>query len=83
MWSGIRDQDGIVRRRDILWQSPSEIEPGAPGASRLKLLNLYTRGPDHINDSMQHCLLHLKRMRVSGLGMFEKLYGWDDAWKEA
>lgn len=83
LWSGIRDQDDVVRRRSPSWQRPSEIDKGGRGDERLKLLRLHTPGPDHINDSMKHCLVHLGKMRTAGFGTFEKLYGWDPAWKEA
>jgi hypothetical protein len=81
LWSGVRDYDDEVRRRNVTWQMPSEIEKGQVGDQRLKMLNLYRPGPDHINDSMKHCLQHLKSMRHAGFGMFEKMYGFDPAWR--
>jgi hypothetical protein len=62
---------------------PSEIDKSSKGDDRLKALQLYTPGPDHIRDSMKHCLVHLGKMRTAGFGTFEKMYGWDDAWKTA
>ena len=83
LWSGIRDHDDVVRRRAAIWQNPSDIKKGAEGDSRLKVLGLYKPGPDHINDAMKHALLHLGRVRNGGLGTFERLYGWDEGWKDA
>jgi hypothetical protein len=61
---------------------PSDIKKGAEGDARLKVLRLYKPGPDHINDAMKHCLLHMSRLRVGGLGNFQKLYGWEKGWEE-
>lgn len=82
LWSGIRDHDDVVRRRSPSWQNPSEIMKGSKGDDRLKALQLHTPGPDHINDSMKHCIVHLGKMRNAGFGTFEKMYGWDEAWGE-
>jgi hypothetical protein len=83
LWSGIRDHDDVVRRRAVSWQMPSEIEKGGRGDERLKLHRLHTPGPDHINDAMKHCLVHLGKMRTAGFGTFEKMYGWNPDWKDA
>lgn len=83
LYSGIRDHDDVVRRRTVTWQMPSEIKMGAEGDTRLKVLNLYRKGPDHINDATKHALLHLGRLRVGGLGTFRNLYGWNPDWETA
>jgi len=82
LWSGIKDWDGVVRRRSPVWQLPSEIKKGAEGDARLKVLRLYKPGPDHINDATKHCLLHLGRLRVGGLANFKMLYGWEKEWED-
>jgi hypothetical protein len=83
LWSGIKDHDGIVRRRSPSWQAPGEIMKGGKGDERLKLLGLHRPGPDHINDATKHCLTHLGKMRNAGFGTFEKMYGWEPDWKDA
>jgi hypothetical protein len=80
LWSGIRDHDDVVRRRSVSWQMPGEIEKGSKGDDRLKLLGLYTKGPDHINDATKHAIVHLGKMRNAGFGAFEKMYGWNPEW---
>jgi hypothetical protein len=83
LWSGIRDHDGVVRRRSPSWQMPSEIKKGPAGDERLKVLGLYRPGPDHINDATKHCLVHLGKMRNAGFGTFERMYGWEKLWNES
>jgi hypothetical protein len=81
LFSGIRDWDDVVRRRTVSWQNPSDIKIGPEGDRQLQALNLYKKGPDHINDATKHCLLHLSRLRVGGLSAFKNLYGWNPDWE--
>jgi hypothetical protein len=83
LWSGIKDPDGVIRKRMPVYQSPTDIKKGPEGDRRLQQLGLYTPGPDHINDSMKHALLHMGKMRNGGLGTFERLYGFNPDWKDA
>jgi len=51
---------------------------------RLKMLRMYTPGPDHLNDAKRHCLLWLRKIRRWGREKFEELHGNEkDWWKEA
>lgn len=81
LWAGVRDWDGVERRRALLYQSSSEIDKSPRGDSRLEGMHLYTPGPDHRRDATKHCLAHLGKIRTAGLGAFEQIYGWDEDWE--
>lgn len=85
LWRGIRDWDGEMRRRVLLYQEPTDIDKGPRGDERLRGMRLYTKGADHRRDAIKHAYLHLSRLRNLGLSArdaVEKLYGWPQEWDE-
>lgn len=67
--------------RRIAAQSPSDALTTMTD-ERLKLLNMFTPGPDHIRDATRHCLLWIRKMRIAGWSGFRSWHGWDRAWAE-
>jgi hypothetical protein len=78
---GVKEYDGEVRHRLINTQSASEALSTITD-NRLKLMGLYTPGPDHIRDATRHCILWLRKLRQDGRGMvfFRRAHGWEEGW---
>jgi hypothetical protein len=83
LFMGLRNEQKVMRRIAALWQDPSEIDKTARGDARLQGMQLWVPGADHRRDALKHCLLHLGKMRVAGMGAFEKVYGWTAEWEDA
>jgi hypothetical protein len=83
LFMGLYNEHKQLRRLAMLSQAPSDIDKTGRGDERLKGLGLWVPGADHRRDALQHCLLHLGRIRSAGLGAFEKIYGWTAEWEEA
>ncbi len=83
LWRGVQEHDKKVRRREqIAYQSPADAK-SAFDDNRLKTVDMYTPGPDHIRDSTRHSLLWLARLRNEELrspGFFRKWYGNEEDW---
>lgn len=47
---------------------------------RLKTLQMYTPGPDHLNDAKRHCLLWIRKLRQRGRAFFEEVHGNEPGW---
>lgn len=81
---GTKDEtDGVVRRRKVATQSASDAKNTITD-QRLKIMQMYTPGPDHIRDATRHCLLWLRRLRSDGRGpvFFRSWHGWEEDWFE-
>ena len=59
-------------------QSPSEAITTFSN-DRLRALNMYTPGPDHVNDAKRHTLLHIRKM-VGDLDRFKDMHGYEEGW---
>ena len=83
LWRGIKDHDGVIRKRDqIAKQSPSDAKSSMDD-ERLKRAGMYTPGPDHIRDSTRHSILWLNRLRNEQqrrAGFFRRWYGDEEDW---
>lgn len=82
LWRGLRDHDGVTRRRGYVVQSPADAKTRF-GDDRLRPIGLYTPGPDHIRDSTRHALLWLTKLRVEETnhpGFFQQTHGLDEEW---
>jgi len=82
LWRGLKDYDGVKRRRGYVIQSPGDAKSRFTDP-RLKQISMYTPGPDHIRDSTRHALLWLSRVRAENErnpGYFESIYGLDRDW---
>lgn len=62
-------------------QSPSDALNAFTNA-RLKAMNLYTPGPDHINDAKRHALLWIRKIASAGREKFEEHHGVEKGWFE-
>lgn len=69
-----------VDRKKLWSQSPSEAKTTVTD-QRLKLWNMYTPGPDHPRDATRHALLHLRKLRIQGRDVVERMYGWEEDWR--
>lgn len=49
---------------------------------RLKNLNMYRPGPDHVNDAKRHALLWIRRLKESsrGIEFFKQAHGYEEGW---
>lgn len=73
LWRGLNCADGEMRRWEPSLQSANDAK-NVITDERLKLWNMYAEGPDHARDAVRHALLHLRRLRAGGAGLFEKMY---------
>ena len=74
------DQLSVADKKRLWTQSPSEAKTTVTD-SRLKLWNMFTPGPDHPRDATRHALLHLRKLKNSGRDSVQRLYGWEEEWK--
>jgi hypothetical protein len=81
LYKGLRENDGQIRRRTIQGQSASEAK-NAINDQRLKLMGMYTPGPDHVRDSTRHCVLWIRKLRNRGTVAFRAAHGWEKEWFE-
>lgn len=84
LWKGIKDFDGVKRRRCYVRQSAADAKSRFED-NRLKLDNFYTPGPDHVRDSTRHALLWLVRLRAEESkrkGFFQNTHGNETEWWE-
>jgi hypothetical protein len=70
------------RRETVMqWQTPSDAKVTMTDA-RLKVWNMYTKGPDHQRDATRHCLLWLRKLSGGGVENFTKTHGDAEEWWE-
>lgn len=81
LYMGLRNEQGDLRRIAALWQDPTDVVNERRDA-QLQQLGMWVPGRDDRRDALKHCLLHLQRIRVAGMGSFEKIYGWTPEWEE-
>lgn len=63
----------------IAVQSPGDAMTTFTDA-RLKSLEMYTPGPDHIRDGTRHCLLHIRKIGSHGREAIEASHGIEEGW---
>lgn len=87
--SPVRIRAAIEHQISVSRVGPKEILVQSPGDAmtaftddRLRSLEMYTPGPDHIRDGTRHCLLHLRRMASIGREAFQQIHGHEDGWWE-
>lgn len=87
--SPVRIRAAIEYQISISRSGPNGILVQSPGDAmtaftddRLKALEMYTHGPDHIRDGTRHCLLHLRRMASLGREAFHEVHGQEEGWWE-
>jgi hypothetical protein len=97
-FSPIRIRAGLEARMSMLEQHPAQVRSGEVGVplyhqspsdaitsfsnDRLGKLNMYTPGPDHINDAKRHTLLYLRKLKASGFEEFTARHGNEESWFE-
>lgn len=73
--------DGIP----LYWQTPSEALTTFTNP-RLQALQMYTPGPDHVNDAKRHALLWLRKLQhgvqKDGMEFFSSRHGYEKEWFE-
>jgi hypothetical protein len=47
---------------------------------RLRQLQMYTPGPDHVNDAKRHALLWIRKLRAAGVQHFFETHGFEPGW---
>lgn len=77
LYRGLKEWDGVVRRRRLYEQTPADAKSTVTD-QRLRLWNMYKKGPPHARDATRHALLHLRRVR--GRNQFKEVFGWDSEW---
>ncbi len=79
--AGIEYHISISKRgsKELLIQSPSDAMTAFTDA-RLKAMQMFTPGPDHIRDGTRHCLLHLRKLAHLGKEGVEKIHGEEEGW---
>lgn len=63
----------------LFLQSPSDAMSAFTN-DRLRHLNMYTPGPDHVNDAKRHCLLWMSKIRQLGIDEFKRAHGEEEGW---
>lgn len=63
LWRGFKDAAGGKRSMEAYKQSPNDAK-GVVTDERLKLMTMYTPGPDHARDATRHAVLWLRKHRV-------------------
>jgi len=63
LWRGLKVASGERLRFEPYWQSPGDAK-SVMTDERLKLMAMYTPGPDHARDATRHALMWLRKHRV-------------------
>lgn len=79
LWRGLKEHDGVVRRRAYAKQQPVDAKRVITD-DRLKMWDMYTPGPDHIRDATRHALLWCRRLRNQGSTFLHRTHGYDKDW---
>jgi hypothetical protein len=63
LWRGLKLVDGKRAQFEPYWQSPGDAK-SVMTDQRLKLMSMYTPGPDHARDATRHAIMWLRKHRV-------------------
>lgn len=63
LWRGLKVASGERLQFEPYWQSPGDAK-SVMTDERLKLMAMYTPGPDHARDATRHALMWLRKHRV-------------------
>lgn len=63
LWRGLKVASGEKAQFEPYWQSPGDAK-SVMTDQRLKLMSMYTPGPDHARDATRHAVMWLRKHRV-------------------
>jgi hypothetical protein len=89
--SPVRIRAGIESRTSMMREGSDEDPPvihtqtpsdamNAFTNDRLAALQMYTPGPDHVNDAKRHALLWIRKLRNRGVEFFYNAHGREEGW---
>lgn len=63
LWRGLKVASGKRVQFEPYWQSPSDAK-SVMTDQRLKIMSMYTPGPDHARDATRHAVMWLRKHRI-------------------
>ena len=76
-----READEVGPGVPLHSQSPSDAL-GSFNNQRLRDLQMFRPGPDHVNDAKRHCLLWIRKLKLRGMDYFKQAHGFETGWFE-
>ncbi len=77
MHKGIREADGVVRRREPFWQEPTDALNVA-NDDQLRMWQMHLPGKDHPRDATRHALLWIRLLRAKGEEFYDHAHFVDE-----